>query len=257
MEHWEYLMPGGLRFVWADNLFRPGTDTFLLSSLPRLKPGLRVCDLGCGTGLLGLLLLQRQRDLTVTGVEIQPESANLLERAAGENDLADRLTACRGDLRDIRALLPAGGFDLVVCNPPYYPADAGSLSPSPALRAARAETACTLEDVCRAAAWLLRWGGACCLVHKPERLTDLLHALRSAALEPKRLRTVERRAGEAPSLVLLEARRGGNPSLTWEPPLILETAEGRPAPELDRIYFRTSDSQISNSQLPISNFQSR
>ena len=238
MEHWEALKSGGLRFVWEDALFRPGTDTFLLSSLPRLKPGLRVCDLGCGTGLLGLLLLQRQRGLAVTGVELQPEAAALLERAAAENGLTDRLTVRRGDLRESRSLLPAGGFDLAVCNPPYYPAESGKLSPSPALQAARAETACTLEDVCGAAAWLLRWGGALCLVHKPERLADLLCALRSAGMEPKRMRTVCRRAEEPPSLVLLEARRGGKPGLAWEPPLILETAEGRPTEELDRIYFR-------------------
>ena len=75
MEHWEELKPGGLRFVWADHLFRPGTDTFLLSSLPRLRPGLRVCDLGCGTGLLGLLLMQRQPDLRIAGLDIQPEAA--------------------------------------------------------------------------------------------------------------------------------------------------------------------------------------
>ncbi len=238
MEHWESLKPGGYRFVWDDALFPPGTDTFLLSSLPRLKPNLRVCDLGSGTGLLSLLLLQRQGDLTVTGVELQPEAAALLERAAEENGLTDRLAVRRGDLRNIRSLLPAGSFDLVVCNPPYYPAGAGKLSPSPSLQAARAETACTLEDVCRAAGWLLRWGGALCLVHKPERLTDLLCALRFAALEPKRLRPVVRRAGDAPSLALLEARRGGKPGLAWEPPLILETAEGRPTEELDQIYFR-------------------
>ncbi|MCI8812673.1 MAG: methyltransferase [Oscillibacter sp.] len=241
MEHWETLKSGGLRFVWEDNLFRPGTDTFLLSSLPRLKPGLRVCDLGCGTGLLGLLLLQRQRDLTVTGVELRPEAAALLEQAAAENSLTDRLTVRRGNLREIRSLLPAGGFDLAVCNPPYYPVGSGKLSPSPALQAARAETACTMEDVCGAAAWLLRWGGALCLVHKPERLADLLCTLRSAALEPKRMRAVCRRAEEPPSLVLLEARRGGKPGLAWEPPMILETAEGRPTEELDRIYFRQED----------------
>lgn len=238
MEHWESLRPGGLRFVWDDQLFPPGTDTFLLSSLPRLKPGLRVCDLGSGTGLLGLLLLQRQGDLAVTGVELHPGAAALLERAAGENGLTGRLTACRGDLREIRSLLPAGRFDLVVCNPPYYPPESGKLPRETAAQSARAETACTLEDVCRAAAYLLRWGGSLCLVHRPERLTDLLCALRDAALEPKRLRTVCRRTGEAPSLVLVEARRGGKPGLAWEPPLILETAEGRPTEELDRIYFR-------------------
>lgn len=239
MEHWESLRPGGLRFVWDDDLFPPGTDTFLLSSLPRLRPGLRVCDLGSGTGLLGLLLLQRQGDLRVTGVELHPRAAALMERSAVENGLAGRLTACRGDLREIRSLLPAGQFDLTVCNPPYYPAESGKLPREAAVQNARAETACTLADICAAAGWLLRWGGSFCLVHKPERLTDLLCALRAAALEPKRLRAVCRRTGDSPSLMLLEARRGGKPGLAWEPSLILETAEGRPTEEVERIYFRT------------------
>ena len=127
MEHWESLCPGGLAFVYDDALFRPGTDSFLLGSFPRLRPGLRVCDLGSGTGLLGSLLLQRQRALTVTGVELLPEAVRLAERAAVENGLTDRLTFRQGDLRDIRSLLPAGGFDLAVCNPPYYLAGAGKL----------------------------------------------------------------------------------------------------------------------------------
>ena len=102
MEHWEYLKPDGLRFVWDDTLFRPGTDSFLLSSLPKLSTGLRVCDLGCGTGLLGLLLLQRQSELTVTGIDIQPAAVALAERAAAENRLTDRLTFQSIDLRQVR-----------------------------------------------------------------------------------------------------------------------------------------------------------
>lgn len=99
MEHWENLKPGGFRFVWTEGLFRPGTDTFLLSSLPRLKPGLRLCDLGCGTGLLGLLLLQREAEMFVTGVEIQPEAVRLAEEAVRENGLQDRFTVRLEDLR--------------------------------------------------------------------------------------------------------------------------------------------------------------
>lgn len=242
MEHWEALCPGGLRFVYDEALFRPGTDTFLLSSLPRLKPGLRVCDLGCGTGLLGLLLLQRQAQLRVTGVELQPEAAALAARAAAENGLQERFTVLRGDLREIRTLLPAGGFDLVVCNPPYYPAGSGR-SPAPAaLRNAREESECTLEEVCQAAAYLLRWGGGFCLCHKPERLADLCCALRTAGLEAKRLRPVLQRPGSAaPSLLLLEGRRGGRPGLRWLPPLVLEQSGGTPTAELDAIYFRQQE----------------
>lgn len=241
MEHWESLRPGGYRFVYDDALFRPGTDTFLLSSLPRLKPGARVCDLGCGTGLLGLLLLQRQPDLTVTGVDLQEHAARLAERAAAENGLTDHFSIRQGDLRDVKALFPTSSFDLVVCNPPYYPPSTGHLAAEGPLRTARSEVSCTLEDVCSAAAYLLRWGGSFCLVHKPERLTDLLCALRSHALEPKRLRPVHSRTATAPSLVLLEGRRGGKPGLTVEPPLILQQADGSPTAELDAIYFRQQE----------------
>ena len=240
MEHWETLKEGGYRFVYDDTLFRPGTDSFLLSSLPKLKAGLRICDLGSGTGLLSLLLLQRQPQLSVTGVEIQPEAVALAEKAAAKNNLSDRLIFCCDDLRNVKAHFATGSFDLVVCNPPYYPPGSGYVSGCDAMRTARAEVSCTLEDICQAAAYLLRWGGSFCLVHKPERLTDLLCALRGAALEPKRLRFVCKTAEAAPSLVLVDARRGGKPGLTIEPPLLLQQADGSPTAEVDAIYFRTS-----------------
>ena len=240
MEHWESLKPDGYRFIYDDTLFRPGTDSFLLSSLPKLKPNLRVCDLGSGTGLLGLLLLQRQPQLSVTGVEIQERAVRLGEKAAAENGLTDRLIFRHLDLREVRSAFPTGSFDLVVSNPPYYTPDSGRIAAQEAIRTARSEVDCTLEDVVQAAAYLLRWGGSFCLVHKPERLTDLLCALRGAALEPKRLRFVCKTAEAAPSLVLVDARRGGKPGLTIEPPLLLQQADGSPTAEVDAIYFRTS-----------------
>ncbi|WP_312635291.1 methyltransferase [Oscillibacter sp.] len=241
MEQWDSLCPGGLRFCWDERAHKPGTDSFLLGSFPPLRPGLRVCDLGSGTGLLGLLLLQRQRELQITGVEIQPHAAVLSDMAAAENALGDRLRTLRGDLRQIRELLPAGSFDLCVSNPPYFSDGSGATAPIPSRRTARSETDCTLSDLCRAAAYLLRWGSAFCLVHRPERLCDLLCALRENGLEPKRLRMVESRPEAAPSLLLLEARRGGKPGLAIGPPLCLTDASGMPSAEYAAAYFRTPE----------------
>ena len=239
MEHWETLKPGGYRFVYDDALFPPGTDTFLLSSLPRLRRGLRVGDLGSGTGLLGILLLQRRADITVTGVELLPQAVALGQKAARENGLTDRLLFRQEDLR-ITAL-PAGAFDLVVSNPPYFSPGSGRAPSSRPLRTARYEESCSLEDVCRAAGKLLRWGGSFCLVHRPERLADLCCALREAGMELKRLRFVCKTSGAAPSLLLAEARRGGKSGVIVEAPLVLQAPDGTPTAELDTIYFRQQE----------------
>ena len=241
MERAEQLNGCGYRYYYDDALFSPGTDSFLLSAYPALKPKLRVCDLGSGTGLLGLLLLRREANLHITGVELQEAAVRLAEKNAIENHLTDRLSTVQGDLREIRSLLPAGRFDVVVSNPPYYAAGSGFLHRDAALRSARAELSCTLDELCGAAAYLLRWGGSFCLVHKPERLTDVLVTLRSRGLEPKRLRFVRKTAGAAPSLLLAEGRRGGKPGLHIEAPLVLQNAGGAPFAELDAIYYRTQE----------------
>ena len=248
MVRWDRLRADGLFFCWEDGVFPPGTDSFLLSGFPLLRPGLRVCDLGCGTGLLGLLLLQRQPELRVLGLDLSPRALELAELARARNGLGpERLQFRPADLRDPADLRNAcgsgaapgsGPFDLVICNPPYLPAGSGA---PPALLSARTESGCTLEELCAAAARLLRRGGRLCLVHRPERLTDALCALRAAGLEPKRLRFAEHTAGAAPSLLLLEGRSGGRPGLRVLAPLVLYRPDGTPSAELDAIYFRTKE----------------
>ena len=236
MERSDRLWPGGPVFYYDDALFPPGTDTFLLGQFAHPRAGELVCDLGAGTGLLALLLLAREPALTVHNVELQAAPLLLAERTARENCL--HISQHQADLRHLEGILPAGRFDYVVSNPPYFPAGSGLASPDGARRIARQEEHCTLADVCAAAARLLRWGGRFALVHRPERLCDLVTSLRSSGLEPKRLRLVQHTAAAAPSLVLLEARRGGRPSLAVEPPLILREDSGRETAEVQAAYFR-------------------
>lgn len=241
MERTDCLWPDGPCFFYDDHLFPPGTDSFLLSAFPRLKAGQRVCDLGAGTGLLGLLLLQREQTLQMLGVELQPQSVTLAEKTIAANHLAPQFSVIQGDLRQTQGCLAGGSFDLVVCNPPYFPVGSGHPPANIARQTARMEGSCTLAEVCVAAARLLRWGGKFCLVHKPERLTDVLCALRQAGLEPKRLRLVSQKEGFVPSLLLIEGQRGGKSGLTIEPPLLLQNPDGTPTSEVDRIYFRTKE----------------
>lgn len=237
MERWDTLWDGGWTFCFDDGAFKPSTDSFLLGSFPPLRRGWRVCDLGSGTGLLGLLLLAREPSLTVTGLELSPAACALADRTAAANGLTDRLITLPCDLRDRRQLPSAGHFDLAVSNPPYFPAGGGKAAAG-SRGIHRAELACTMEQLCAAAAYLLRSGGQFCLVYRTERLAELMETLRRHRLEPKALRFVQKNAASAPSLLLMACRKDGGTGLTVQPPLLLQNDDGTETPELRRIYFK-------------------
>ena len=238
MEYCDTLHPSRYRLYFSDEVVKPGTDSFLLADFTHPKKGMRVCDLGAGIGLLGLLLLNRCPELTVCCVELQAQAAAMARRNIEENGLQEKMTLHHGDLRTLRGVLPAGETDLVVSNPPYFRQGCGGKAAGTLRQAAREESTCTIEDVCVAAAYLLKWGGSFSLVFRPERLTDLFCALRQSGIEPKRIRFVEKGAGHPPILVLVEGRRGGRPGLVYEPPLVVFASDGRETEEMDRINFR-------------------
>lgn len=240
MERIDQLWPGGFQFYFDDALFQPSTDSFLLGAFPKLRRRDRVCDLGAGTGLLGLLLLAREPSLRLTNIELQKASHDLSLRNAALNGLDSQITCLHSDLRDMSQLPPAGSFDLVVSNPPYFPADSGLVSPHTPRGNARSEITCTLEDICTAAARLLQYGGRFAVVFRPDRLVDLIDTLRRHHLEPKRLRFVQNTAAAAPSLLLLEAKKGGHSGLTAEKPL-LHYIDGTESEEWQHIYFRDKE----------------
>ena len=224
--------------IAINDAHRFGTDAFLLEHFAAVRGIDTVCDLCAGCGIIGLLMLRRERPpQSVTAVEIVPYAVELMRHTAEFSSLK-HFTPLRGDLREIRTLLPAHSFRLVTCNPPYFPAGSGYLCPEDSRRRARHEQkeSCTIGEVCNAAAWLLQYGGRFCLCQRPERLTDVLLAMRQAGLEPKRLRWVQQRPEKAPWLFLVEGKAGAKPGLTVEPPLIVESADGSYSDEMKRIY---------------------
>lgn len=229
------LWPGGPRFRQA-GAFPLGTDSVLLADFACHGGAKRGIDLGCGSGILALLLAWKNEGLELTGLELQPAAAEVARENLAQNGLAGRCRVLTGDIRQHRALFSAGSFDFAIANPPYFAARSGASSPAADRAAAREEEQLTLSELAAAAAWLLRFGGALYLVYRPERLSELLVTLSARGLEPKRLRLVSQRADSAPSLVLLEARRGGRPGLRLEPLLVLQNPDGSESAEYRRIY---------------------
>ena len=230
------ILQNGTRLYLDRSAFPLSTDAVLLADFAQVPRGAELCDLCAGSGAVGLLLLDREPELRVTALELQDSACALMERSRAENHLEQRFRVLRGDLRQIRSLLPAGRFTQVVCNPPYYPVAGGFVPRDETQAIARTEQCCGPADYCGAAGWLLKTGGSLWLVHRPERLAELCRALGEAGLEPKRLRLVCPGPERPPSLLLLRAVKGGKPGLAWDAPLILANPDGTPTAEYRRIY---------------------
>lgn len=238
MERCEQLWPHGPRFYWDEACFPPSTDSFLLAAFARPRRGDRVCDLGAGAGLLGVLLLSRQPSITVVGVEKDRHACTMLQRNAEENALP--MTALHGDLRCRETLPPRGTFDLVITNPPYFAAGSGETAQGQR-GTARTESTAALGDMLDAAQWLLRYGGELTMVYRTERLAELLHEATVRSLTPKRLRLVHAHVGAAPSMALLTCKKGAHHGLIVEPPLLMKTADGSESADVAAAYFREKE----------------
>ena len=216
-----------------------GTDAFLLSDFARVKRKDRCVDLGTGCGIIPLLWFREPEEApqVAYGLDIQPKAIDQMEKTVAFCGLKDRLIPVEGDLKEISDLLPTDSFTLVTCNPPYKAGNSGILNETDAHSIARHELLCTIDDVCRAAARLLKFGGRLCVCQRPERLLDTLEAMRRNKVEPKRLRFVQKRGDTAPWLFLVEGRKGSRAFLQVEAPLLIQNGQTEEySAELRRIY---------------------
>lgn len=227
----------GYRIIQDPKRFCFGIDAVILSGFARVKKGETVLDFGTGTGILPLLLEGRTEGKHFTGLEIQPDSAQMAQRSVALNELEQKIDIVTGDIKTASQQFGASVFDVVTCNPPYMNEGGGLQNPSDAKAIARHEILCTLEDVVREAAKVLRPGGRFYMVHRPQRLTDIICLLRQYGLEPKRLRFVHSYVDKAPTMVLIEAGRGSKPMIQVQPPLIIYRAPNEYTDEIYEIYY--------------------
>lgn len=245
MPQFDELWRGGPRFRQTEQSFKLSTDSVLLADFANMRRVRRCLDLGSGTGVLSVLLAVKNPEAELCGLELQSDFADLSRENLRENSMDDRVKIITADLREHRRIISAESFDLVVSNPPYFAENSGYSPPADYRAFAREERHCTLTDLLEAAKWSLRYGGVFALVHRPERLSEIFCAMTAAGIEPKRLRMVAYSTGKAPSLVLIEGRRGGKKGLIIEPPLILTDQNGCESDEVQKIYHRGKYSPIA------------
>lgn len=215
------LQRNGYQIIQNPEKFCFGMDAVLLSGFVRVKPGAKVLDLGTGTGIIPLLVEAKTQAMHISAIEIQEESADMARRSVQLNGLEDKIDIVTGDLREAEKFFDAASFDVVTCNPPYMIGQHGLTNPDAPKAIARHEILCTLEDVVRTAAKLLKPGGYFCMVHRPFRLAEIIRVMTEYKLEPKRMKLVYPYVDKEPNMVLIEGCRGGKPRMTVEKPLIV------------------------------------
>lgn len=193
-------------------------------------------DLCSGTGIIPLLWYRRFPELKVLGIEIQSEACELIKKSIRENNLNEKFNVINADLRDLKGKVEPNSFSLVSCNPPYMPALTGRQSICNVRKIARHEISCNFFEIAKAAGYMLKYSGRFCFCHKPERLTDCFEALRQAGMEPKKLMLVKYSAEREPWLALIEARKGGRPSLRVMPDLVFKNSDGSFTQKIKQIY---------------------
>lgn len=235
-ERFDELHRNGYYIIQNPAKFCFGMDAVLLSGFANVKPGETAIDLGTGTGIIPILLEAKTKGEHFTGLEIQPESADMARRSVAYNHLESKINIEIGNIKDASTQFGASSFHVVTTNPPYMTGQHGLTNPNEAKAIARHEILCTLEDVIRESARLLKPQGRFYMVHRPFRLAEIMCLMHQYGLEPKRMRLVYPFVDKEPNMVLIEGLRGGKPQITVEKPLIVYKEPGVYTDEIYDIY---------------------
>ena len=235
-ERVDELQRNGYRIIQNENGFCFGMDAVLLSGFARVKKGEQALDLGTGTGIIPILLEAKTEGEHFTGLEIQETSADMAGRSVRLNDLDQKVSIVKGDIKEATDLFGKASFDVVTSNPPYMTGQHGLVNPDMPKAIARHEILCTLEDVISQASALLKENGRFYMVHRPFRLAEIMVMMNRYRLEPKRMKLVYPFADKEPNMVLIEGLKGGRPRITVEKLLIVYQKPGVYTDEIYDIY---------------------
>lgn len=226
----------GYKIIQNPETFCFGMDAVLLSSFAKAKEKERVLDLGTGTGIIPILMDAKSKSTDFSALEIQKDSVDMARRSISFNGQQERIRVYEGDIKEATKLFGKDSFHVVTTNPPYMTNQHGLKNPNLPKAIARHEVLCSLDDIIRESAGLLKENGRFYMVHRPFRLSEILVNMTKYRIEPKRMRLVYPYTDKEPNMVLIEGLKGGRPRITLEPPLIVYKEKNVYTEEIIEIY---------------------
>lgn len=251
------------KIIQNTEMFCYGIDAVLLSDFAKVKKHEVVLDMCTGNGVVAMLLEAKNECKHIVGIDILEKNIDMARRSIEMNGQIDKISFVCGDVKEmtrklgnqeIREIIKTSNisgnqvnesglvnwcpesFDVITCNPPYMANGAGPQNENMDKLVARHEIMCTLEDIISNVSKVVKFGGRMYMIHRPQRLAEIIYIMKKYDLEPKRLRNVYPTVDKKPTMILIEARKGGAPELIIEPPLITYNKEGSYTDEILRIY---------------------
>lgn len=227
----------GLKIIQNKDGFCFGMDSVLLSDFAKeIKRSSTILDMGTGTGILAILLSAKTQGTKIVGVEIQPEVAEMAQRSVILNQLQNRIEIICEDIKKLKGIYEAGSFNAIVTNPPYKKRGTGGVNENELKLISRHEITADLEDFISIASYLLKEQGSIYMVHRPERLADIMVNLRKYKLEPKNIKFVYPNQEKEPNLILIKATKNARPFLKIEKPIYIYDSQGNYTKDVLEMY---------------------
>ena len=228
-----------LKIIQNTTGFCFGIDSVLLSDFAKeVKNGSKVMDIGTGTGIISILLSKKANIKKIYGIEIQQEVANMAERSVKLNNLEDKISIINTNIKDIFDKFEPNTFDAIVTNPPYMKLNTGAKSDEIKKLISRHEVECNLEDIIKISYKLLKSRGEFYMVHRDERIVDILYLMRKYKLEPKKIRFIQSKVNKEPNLLLIKGVKDAGNQLKIERPLVVYNEDGSYTDEILEIYHK-------------------